>query len=116
MVWSERDILLATKLYMPGPRPGLLSAPGLAQRLDEGVLHGIVLVIAPAGYGKTVLLAEWARGQRQPAAWLSLDEGDNDPARFWRHAVAALDRVHPGISERVGPLLGGLPPCPSRGW
>ena len=43
-------------------------------------------------------------------AWLSLDEGDNDPARFWRYAVAALDRARPGISERVGPLLG--PPTP----
>ena len=46
----------------------------------------------------------------QPAGWLSLDAGDNDLARFWRHAVAALDRGRPGLSERVGPLLG--PPAP----
>ena len=69
-----------------------------------------MLVCAPAGYGKTVLLADWVRRGRQPVAWLSLDAGDNDPARFWRHAVAALDRVRPGISERMGPLLG--PPAP----
>ena len=71
---------------------------------------GLVLVSAPAGYGKTVALAEWARRRRGPAAWLSLDAGDNDPARFWRHVVAALDRARPGIGERIGPLLG--PPAP----
>ena len=69
-----------------------------------------MLVCAPAGYGKTILLAEWVRRGRHPVAWLSLDAGDNDPARFWRHAVAALDRVRPGISERMGPLLGPPPP------
>ena len=57
------------------------------------------------------MLADWARSGHRPAAWLSLDAGDNDPARFWRHAVAALDRVRPGIGERVGPLLG--PPAPT---
>ena len=69
-----------------------------------------MLACAPAGYGKTVLLAEWVRRGRHPVAWLSLDAGDNDPARFWRHTVAALDRVRPGISERMGPLLGPPPP------
>jgi LuxR family maltose regulon positive regulatory protein len=49
-------------------------------------------------------------------AWLSLDAGDNDPARFWRHAVAALDQVCPGISERVGPLLGPPPPPSFEDW
>src|SRR6185437_17008646 len=82
----------------------------LAQRLDEGQERGLVLACAPAGYGKTVLLAEWARRGRRRVAWLSLDAGDNDPARFWRHAVAALDRARPGISERMGPLFG--PPAP----
>ena len=108
---SERDVLLATKLNVPGLRPDLVPRPRLAQRLDEGRGQGLVLACAPAGYGKTVLLAEWVRRVRQPVAWLSLDAGDNDPARFWRHAVAALDRVRPGIGERMGPLLG--PPAPS---
>ena len=107
---SERDVLLATKLNVPGLRPDLVPRPRLAQRLDEGRGRGLVLVCAPAGYGKTVLLAEWVRRGRHPVAWLSLDAGDNDPARFWRHTVAALDRVRPGISERMGPLLG--PPAP----
>ena len=107
---SERDVLLATKLNVPGLRPDLVPRPRLAQRLDESRGRGVVLVCAPAGYGKTVLLAEWVRRGRHPVAWLSLDAGDNDPARFWRHTVAALDRVRPGISERLGPLLG--PPAP----
>jgi LuxR family maltose regulon positive regulatory protein len=107
---SERDVLLATKLNVPGLRPDLVPRPRLAQRLDEGRGRGLVLACAPAGYGKTVLLAEWIRRGRHRVAWLSLDAGDNDPARFWRHAVAALDRVRPGISERMGPLLGPPPP------
>ena len=106
---SERDVLLATKLNVPGLRPDLVPRPRLAQRLDEGRGRGLVLACAPAGYGKTVLLAEWVRRVRHPVAWLSLDAGDNDPARFWRHSVAALDRVRPGISERMGPLLGPAP-------
>jgi LuxR family maltose regulon positive regulatory protein len=107
---DERDVLLATKLNVPGLRPDLVPRPRLAQRLDEGRGRGLVLACAPAGYGKTVLLAEWVRRVRQPVAWLSLDAGDNDPARFWRHSVAALDRVRPGIGERMGPLLGPPPP------
>jgi LuxR family transcriptional regulator, maltose regulon positive regulatory protein len=105
------DVLLATKLHMPGPRPGLVPRPRLMARLDEGLARGLVLVCGPAGYGKTVLLTDWARRGEFPAAWLSLDAGDNDPARFWRHAVAALDRARPGTGERVAPLLG--PPAPA---
>ena len=107
---AKQSALLSTKLHPPGPRPDFLPRPRLAERLDEAVTRGLVLVCAPAGYGKTSLLASWARHCPQPVAWLSLDASDNDPARFWRHAVAALDAVCPGIGERVGPLLG--PPAP----
>ena len=107
---GEPDVLLATKLHVPGTRPGFVPRPRLAERLDEGLGRGLVLVSAPAGSGKTALLVDWARRGQRPVAWLSLDAGDNDPARFWRHAVAALDGVRPGIGERVGPLLG--PPAP----
>ncbi len=94
----------------PGRSRGWCPGPGWREQLDEGLGRGLVLVCAPAGYGKTVLLADWAQRGPQRAAWLSLDAGDNDPARFWRHAIAALDRVRPGIGERVAPLLG--PPAP----
>ncbi len=103
-------VLLATKLNVPGLRPGFVPRPRLLGRLDEGVARELTLVCAPAGFGKTALLAEWAHRGARSVAWLALDAGDNDPARFWRHAAAALDRVRPGIAERVVPLLG--PPAP----
>jgi LuxR family maltose regulon positive regulatory protein len=107
---SQEDALLATKLYVPGPQPGFVARPRLLERLEEGLVRGLVLVCAPAGFGKTSLLADWARRGGRPVAWLSLDQADNDPARFWRHVVAALDRACPGIAERVAPLLGPPPP------
>ena len=107
---SERDVLLATKLHMPRPRPGFVPRPRLVEALDAGLARRLILVCGPAGSGKTALLADWVRRGGRPVAWLSLDAGDNDPARFWQHAVAALDRARPGIGERVGPLLG--PPAP----
>jgi LuxR family transcriptional regulator, maltose regulon positive regulatory protein len=105
----ERDILLATKLHVPRPRPGFVPRPRLLDQLSKGTAPGLTLVCTPAGFGKTTLLAEWARTGHRPVAWLSLDPGDNDPARFWRHAAAALDTVRPGLAERVAGLLGGLP-------
>ena len=111
VVWSEQDGLLATKLHVPGPQPAFVARPRLIERLEEGLARGLLLVCAPAGFGKTSLLADWARRGGRPVAWLSLDTGDNDPARFWRHVVAALDRVRPGIAEQVAPLLG--PPAPA---
>ena len=107
----ERDALLATKLHLPGSPAGQVLRPRLTARLDEGLARGLIVASAPAGYGKTVLLADWARRGEHPVAWLSLDAGDNDPARFWHHAVAALNRARPGIGERVAPLLG--PPAPT---
>ena len=104
------DVLLATKLYLPTRQPDFVPRPRLVEALNAGLARGRVLVCAPAGFGKTTLLADWARSDGRPVAWLSLDAGDNDPARFWRHAVAALDRARPGIAERAGPLLGPPPP------
>jgi LuxR family transcriptional regulator, maltose regulon positive regulatory protein len=104
----ERDALLATKLHIPRPRPGSLTRPGLLERLSEATARELTLVCAPAGFGKTTLLANWARGSRRPVAWLSLDHGDSDPARFWRYVAAALDRLRPGIGGQVAGLLHGV--------
>ena len=101
---SGQDVLLATKLHVPRPQPGFVPRPRLVEALGEGLARGRVLVCAPAGFGKTALLADWARGGGRPVAWLGLDGGDSDPARFWRYAVAALDRARPGLAGRVGPL------------
>src|SRR5215470_3349584 len=107
---SGHDDLLATKLHLPRPRPGFIPRPRLVSRLDEGLARGLVVVCAAAGYGKTVALADWARRSGRPVAWLSLDAGDNDPVRFWRHVVAAVGPVKPGVAERLLPLFGPPPP------
>jgi glyoxylase-like metal-dependent hydrolase (beta-lactamase superfamily II) len=104
---GERDVLLATKLHIPRTRPGFVPRPRLLEQLDQGMDRELVLVCTPAGFGKTSLLADWARRSQRPVAWLSLDEVDNDPARFWRHAAAALDTVRPGVAQQVAVLLGG---------
>ena len=80
MTAAERDALLATKLHMPAPRPGLVPRPRLAGQLDEGLARGVILVCAPAGYGKTAMLADWARRSEQPG----------------RVAVAGRGRQRPG--------------------
>jgi LuxR family transcriptional regulator, maltose regulon positive regulatory protein len=106
----ERDRLLATKLYVPRPRPGFLARPRLLERLNQGTALELTLICAPAGFGKTSLLGDWARRRRQPVAWLSLDGGDSDPARFWRYVAAALDEARPGVGRRVEALFQGGPP------
>jgi len=116
---SGQDVLLATKLYVPRPQPGFVPRPRLVEALGEGLARGRVLVCAPAGFGKTALLAEWARDGGRPVAWVGLDAGDSDPARFWRYAVAALDQARPGrrtgAAARPDPLTlhPGSPVAPS---
>ena len=108
-VASAHDALLATKLRAPQPRAGWVPRPRLVRRLRAGTERELVLVCGPAGFGKSSLLADWARGDRRPVAWLSLDAGDNDPVRFWRHVAAALDGVRPGSPS------GSARSCPARG-
>src|SRR6266508_3512655 len=102
---SEQDALLATKLHVPPGRAGFVARPRLRDQLDEGLARRLMLVCAPAGFGKTALLADWARRSQRPVAWLSLDQGDNEPVRFWRQVAAALERVRAGVGERVAGLL-----------
>ncbi|MGD1995015.1 MAG: LuxR C-terminal-related transcriptional regulator [Anaerolineae bacterium] len=87
--------LLWTKLHIPSPRPDRVQRPHLLRRLDEGLRtgHKLTLVSAPAGYGKTTLLSEWCASIEWPVTWLSLDEGDNDPARFLTYLTEALERL-----------------------
>ena len=107
---GERDELLATKLTIPRVRADLLPRSRLLQALDERLGRELVLVCTSAGFGKTTLLASWARAASWPVAWLSLDADDNDPVRFWRYVAAAIDRVHPGVGDPVLALLSGPSP------
>jgi LuxR family maltose regulon positive regulatory protein len=102
-----QDVLLATKLRIPRPRAGWVPRPRLVHRVRVGTQRELVLVCGPAGFGKSSLLADWVRGEQRPVAWLSLDMGDNDPVRFWRHILAALDGVRPGVVDRVRALVTG---------
>jgi LuxR family transcriptional regulator, maltose regulon positive regulatory protein len=103
--------ILATKLYVPPPRPEAVPRPRLIEPLDEGLHRKLILVCAPAGFGKTTLLGEWVATLPRPAAWLSLDEGDNDPPRFLSYLVAALRTIAPNMGEGVlGALRSPQPP------
>jgi len=99
--------ILATKLYIPPPRPGIVSRPRLVERLNECLETGcrLTLISAPAGFGKTTLVSEWIASCERPAAWLSLDEGDNDPARFISYLVAASQTIKPDIGQGLMAVL-----------
>ncbi len=93
--------ILATKLYIPPPRHGIVSRSRLIEQLNKGFTsgHKLTLISAPAGFGKTTLASEWVAGCGRPVAWLSLDEGDDDPVRFISYLVAALGTIEAGIGE-----------------
>lgn len=87
------DVLLSTKLSIPPARKDLVVRPRLIARLNAGLQRRLTLLSTPAGFGKTTLLSAWAFQCNVPVAWLSLDEGDNDPARFLDYLQAALDQA-----------------------
>lgn len=84
-----------------------MSRPRLLDQLDHSLDKRLLLVSAPAGFGKTTLLAEWLKHQSRTAVWLSIDEGDNDLIRFWTYVVAAFQAEHPDVGEETLALLRG---------
>ncbi len=106
--------ILATKLYIPPIRPNVVIRPRLLERLNEGLHRNLTLISAPAGFGKTTLVSEWVEGIERPAAWLSLDEGDNDPARFLTYLVAALQTIAATIGKGVVGVLQSPQPPPTE--
>jgi LuxR family transcriptional regulator, maltose regulon positive regulatory protein len=105
---AYQDSLLVTKLQFPTSMHRLVSRPRLLERLRQGIEGKLTLICAPAGSGKTTLFIEWlqsAHGDDLPVAWVSLDKGDNDPARFWRYICAALERIDASVGERMLALL-----------
>ena len=97
--------ILQTKLYTPASRPGIIQRPQLIDRLNIGLHQKLTLVSAPAGFGKTTLVTEWLSMSKHPVAWLSLDEADNDPARFITYVIAALQRIAPQTGTHLLKLL-----------
>jgi len=104
--------ILATKLYIPSPRHKVVLRSRLIERLNEGVRRKLTLISAPAGFGKTTLVSEWVAGCQRSVAWLSLDQGDNDPTRFLFYVVAALRTIEANIGKGVlGMLQSPQPPA-----
>ena len=109
--------LLTTKLYVPPLRAQLIQRPRLVERLEEGLRQGhrLTLISAPAGFGKTTLVTDWWHGRRDTAppvalTWLSLDEHDNDPARFLTYLLAALQKIDPAIGQGTLAMVQAAPP------
>ena len=112
---SRATPLLATKLSVPRVRPTLLPRSNLLAQLHAGLAGPLTLLSAPAGFGKTTLLAAWRAtpaGSAVPLAWVSLDAADSDPARFWSYVITALDALQPGLAATALPALRAVPPPP----
>ncbi len=105
---SKADPLIRTKLHVPFIRPGLVPRPRLQARVMEGISFPLTLVIAPAGFGKTTLVASSLAGRGMPAAWLSLDKDDNQPDRFLLYLIAALQEAVPAIGHEAARLMEGM--------
>lgn len=104
--------ILAAKLYIPPPRPTAVDRARLIDQLNAGLHRKLTLISAPAGFGKTTLVSAWAAGCGRPAAWVSLDDSDADPARFLAYVVAALQTVHAGFGADVLEALQSPQPPP----
>lgn len=93
--------LLRTKIVIPQIPPEFVHRPRLTERIDRGVVRPLTLLLAPAGYGKTNLIIEWARQASLPVAWFTIDGDDNDLNRFFRYLTGALQTVEPGLTDEA---------------
>jgi LuxR family maltose regulon positive regulatory protein len=100
-------VLIETKLRSPSLHLAIVSRPRLVERLATSDAP-VGVVVAPPGFGKTTLLVQWHASEERPFAWLSLDEGDNDPIAFWSSLVASITRVIPGFGSTVVPALSSI--------
>jgi LuxR family maltose regulon positive regulatory protein len=106
------DPLLITKLHNPRRSIQSIARPRLTGLVNDFIQAGqpLLLISAPAGFGKTSLLSEWASQSRWSVTWLSLDEEDNDPARFWSYLIAALQTLQSDLGENALSMLGAREP------
>ncbi len=97
--------LLKTKLFMPPVPSEMVHRPRLVERLLDGFKGKLTLVSAPPGFGKTTLLSECFSLSDLPVGWVSLDDDDNDPSRFWTYFISALQQIHPEVGESAMEML-----------
>ena len=114
--WSYNALMpspiLATKLYIPPPRSKTCPAPPPDRSTEQGFGSQTDFISAPAGFGKTTLVSEWIASCKRPVAWLSLDEGDNDPARFLTYLITALQTIVPNIGAEALRMVQSAQPPP----
>jgi LuxR family maltose regulon positive regulatory protein len=97
--------MLLTKLHIPPLGSNIVHRPHLIEKLDSGLSRKLILVSAPAGFGKTTLICDWIDQTQVPAAWVSLDRRDNEPSEFLRYLIAGLQTIDPDIGKTAIPLL-----------
>jgi LuxR family maltose regulon positive regulatory protein len=97
--------MLLTKLHIPPAGNNVVHRSGLFEKLNSGLSRKLILVSAPAGYGKTTLLSDWIIQNKIPAAWLSLDNGDNDPAVFLSYVISGIQSIHKEFGQSALRLL-----------
>lgn len=90
---ASQYALIRTKYSKPINSPWLISRNHLSEKLSKAIDHKLTVMTAPAGYGKSTAVNEWLKSSGIPYAWVSLDEGDNDPVVFWKYVCAALDGI-----------------------
>ena len=101
----DSSTLLTTKLFVPPSQSNRVSRPRLFECLDQVPEYRFTLISAPAGYGKTSLLADWLDQNQLPAAWLTLDEGDNDIVYFMKYLAASLQKINQNIGRAAVSML-----------
>ena len=106
------DTPLTTKLHIPPPCQLLVLRPRLTAALSKALTNSLTLISAPAGYGKSTLVSSWLRDTDVPSAWISLDEGDNDPIRYLQYFISALQRIVPTIQPDLLGVLQEKQPDP----
>ena len=97
--------ILATKLYIPKPRPKIVTRPHLIEQLNEGLYRKLTLISAPAGFGKTTLLSQWIPTSLRCVTWLSLDSEDNEITRFWAYFISSLQGLRSDLGAAALKLL-----------
>src|SRR5512144_2881869 len=109
---QKADPLIRTKLHLPFTRPGIVSRPRLQEQVAQGLYGPLTLITAPAGFGKTTLVAASIANCGMPVAWLSLDKNDNQGGRFLSYLVAALQEADPTIGNEAEQLMAAQPAPP----
>ncbi len=97
--------MLLTKLHIPPAGDNIVHRTELYKKLNTGLSRKLIVISAPAGFGKTSLLSDWINQNKLPTAWFSIDSGDNDPVEFFNYIISGIQRIHKEFGQRAKQLL-----------